>query len=161
MTLSSDPSPALVLKGANGQVEVYPNKVRIRRQGFRAKMTQGVFAGEKDIYFHQIGSVLVKQAGLLTNGYISFAPLGGVERRKGVLGTTHDENAVLFTKAQNNLVAEIHRYIEAHMGPAAAAPAAPAPDAADQLKKLVELRDAGIVTPAEYEAKRQELLARL
>lgn len=34
-------------------------------------------------------------------------------------------------------------------------------DAADQLKKLGELRDAGVVTEAEFEAKKAELLARM
>jgi hypothetical protein len=37
----------------------------------------------------------------------------------------------------------------------------PAPDPADQLRKLAELRDAGVVSDAEFEAKKQELLARM
>lgn len=46
--------------------------------------------------------------------------------------------------------------------PAAAAAAAPAgPDPLDQLKKLDELRTAGVVTDAEFEAKKAELLAEL
>lgn len=47
----------------------------------------------------------------------------------------------------------------------AAAPAAPAAPSSDevlaQLEKLGKLRDAGIVTPAEFDAKKAELLARL
>jgi len=43
-----------------------------------------------------------------------------------------------------------------------AAPAlAAGPDVIDQLRKLSELRDAGVVTSAEFEAKKAELLARL
>ena len=104
-------TPVLVLHGVNGQVEVYSNKVRIRRKGVLSKITQGLFAGEKDVYFHQIGSILVKQAGLMTRGYISFAQLGAIERRKGLLGTTHDENAVLFRRNQSAVVEDIRRYI--------------------------------------------------
>lgn len=37
----------------------------------------------------------------------------------------------------------------------------PAPDALEQLKKLAELRDAGVVSPEDFEAKKTELLARL
>jgi hypothetical protein len=54
---------------------------------------------------------------------------------------------------------------------AAPAPIAPPPDAApeaddadeimDQIKRLAELRDAGALTPAEFDAKKTELLARL
>jgi hypothetical protein len=151
-------TPVLVLQGVNGQAEVYPHKVRIRRKGVRAKLTQGLFAGEKDIYFHQLGSILVKQAGHLTNGYISFAPLGAIESRKGLIGTTHDENAVLFNRGQNALVEEIRRYVEARMG---APTTAAAPDVTDQLRKLGDLRDGGVLTNAEFEAKKHELLGRL
>ncbi|QQQ80827.1 PH domain-containing protein [Saccharothrix sp. 6-C] len=40
-------------------------------------------------------------------------------------------------------------------------PAVAEPDVFDQLRKLGELRDAGIVTTDEFEAKKRELLARL
>ena len=154
--MNAEVTPLLVLHGVNGQVEVYPNKVRIRRKGVLSKLTQGLFAGEKDIYFQQIGSILVKRAGLMTRGYISFAPLGAVERRKGLLGTTHDENAVRFRRNQSAVVEDIRRYIEAHLG----APT-PAPDVGDQLRKFGELRDSRFLTSAEFEAKKKELLGRL
>jgi hypothetical protein len=42
------------------------------------------------------------------------------------------------------------------------APAAPSGDALiEQIKKLGELRDAGILTPEEFESKKAELLGRL
>jgi hypothetical protein len=154
--MNAEVTPVLVLHGVNGQVEVYPNKVRIRRKGVLSKLTQGLFAGEKDIYFQEIGSILVKRAGLMTRGYISFAPLGAVERRKGLLGTTHDENAVRFRRNQSAVVEDIRRYIEAHLG----APTL-APDVADQLRKFGELRDSRFLTSAEFEAKKKELLGRL
>lgn len=42
-----------------------------------------------------------------------------------------------------------------------APPAAPSPDVYEQLRKLGELRDLGIVTPEEFEQKKRELLARI
>lgn len=42
---------------------------------------------------------------------------------------------------------------------APAAPAAPVDDVYDQLRKLGELRDAGILTPEEFDAKKAALLA--
>ena len=46
--------------------------------------------------------------------------------------------------------------------PAAAAPAAPSGDALiEQIRKLGELRDAGILTPEEFESKKADLLGRL
>jgi Bacterial PH domain/Short C-terminal domain len=45
--------------------------------------------------------------------------------------------------------------------PAAAAPAAAGDDVMDQLRKLGDLRDAGILTDEEFNAKKAELLGRL
>ncbi len=46
--------------------------------------------------------------------------------------------------------------------PTSAAPAASdAPDVADQIRKLAQLRDEGLVTDEEFETKRTELLAKL
>lgn len=41
---------------------------------------------------------------------------------------------------------------------AAPAPAASADDSIEQIKKLAELRDSGILTDAEFEAKKKQLL---
>jgi hypothetical protein len=45
--------------------------------------------------------------------------------------------------------------------PPTGAVAASQPDIADQILKLGELRDAGPITPAEFESKKAELLARM
>lgn len=42
--------------------------------------------------------------------------------------------------------------------PAAAPVPAPVDDSLEQIKKLAELRDAGILTDAEFEAKKKQLL---
>jgi hypothetical protein len=44
---------------------------------------------------------------------------------------------------------------------AAQAPPSPAVSGADEIPKLAELRDAGILTEAEFQAKKTELLARM
>lgn len=48
-----------------------------------------------------------------------------------------------------------------HRSAAPAAPTAPAIDVSDQIRKLAELRDAGILTDEEFTAKKTDLLARL
>jgi hypothetical protein len=164
--------PIAVLNGVNGQAEVYANKIRIRRQGAMAKMTQGFFAGEKDLYFNQIATVQVKRAGMLTNGFIKFVVAGGVNVRKGLTAGTHDENTIMFRVGQQAAMAEwVRQYVEFRIAggggqptEAASAPQAmsqPQPSPADQMRQLAELRDAGLVTPEEFEAKRLELLSRM
>lgn len=63
---------------------------------------------------------------------------------------------------------EAQRFKDALMGlvlkgsqPAAAVAAPVQPDVMDQLKKLGELRDAGVLTPEEFDAKKADLLDRL
>jgi Bacterial PH domain/Short C-terminal domain len=50
---------------------------------------------------------------------------------------------------------------EMHKPKQAASVDVSAPDAADQIRKLAQLREEGLVTDEEYEAKRAELLTRL
>jgi hypothetical protein len=49
----------------------------------------------------------------------------------------------------------------AHASAAVAAPLVAEPDVFEQLRKLAELRDAGIVTSDEFDAKKAELLSRM
>jgi uncharacterized membrane protein YdbT with pleckstrin-like domain len=45
--------------------------------------------------------------------------------------------------------------------PASAAPAAPAPSIPEQISQLADLRDRGVISPAEFEAKKAQLLERM
>jgi hypothetical protein len=54
-------------------------------------------------------------------------------------------------------VPELREMLAGSQNPAPVA----APDVADQLRKLAELRDLGVLTQAEFDAKKMELLARL
>ncbi|MBM0255754.1 SHOCT domain-containing protein [Micromonospora sp. 4G55] len=56
-------------------------------------------------------------------------------------------------------VARFAELLRARAGQRPAATAVPSqPDPLDQLRKLAELRDAGIVTAEEFEAKKRQLL---
>ncbi len=91
------------VNGVNGQLYLYENRIIIRRKGVLAKMTQGFFKGEKEIFLSQISGIQVKKAGML-NGYIQFTLSGGIEGRKGVMEATKDENSVMFSMGQNKNV---------------------------------------------------------
>ena len=85
------------LKGVNGQLDVYKDKVTITRKGLLSKLTQGFFAGERSIYIKQITSIRFKQAGLIFNGFIQFTLPGTLEYRKGMTNQSKDENTVMFS----------------------------------------------------------------
>jgi hypothetical protein len=114
MSVATETKPLMVLKGVDGQLEVYPEKVRIRRRGLPAKLLYGFTRGEKDIYYRQIGSIQVKRAGLL-NGFIKFAPTGGIEHKGGIMKQFESENSLVFSSKNNSLVDEIRQFIDAQI----------------------------------------------
>jgi hypothetical protein len=156
---------ATEVKGKTGTVIFDGNFVTIQRKGFVARATVG--KGEKRIPLPSISAVQLKPAGALVNGFIQFTMAGGNERRssfgKQTSDAASDENSVVFTKAQMpEFVAlrdEIEQAMIARSSPQSTAPAAP--NLADQIQQLASLRDQGILSDAEFEAKKTELLARM
>lgn len=100
-----------LLRGVNGQVELFSNKIIIKRKGALSFLTQGL-KGEKTIPLESITSIQFKKPGALTNGYIQFGLLGGNESRKGLFDATKDENTVVFAKKVVDTAEFIKNYIE-------------------------------------------------
>ncbi len=145
------------LKGVNGQLEVYPDKIIIKRKGFLAKTSQGFFKGDKTIYLNQISGIQIKPGASLTNGYIQFTLPGGRESKKGLSEATRDENTILFTKKNNELVSSIKAYIEEMLSKRFQPQVAPL-SVADEIKKIKQLLDDGILSEEEFQAQKQKLL---
>jgi hypothetical protein len=78
------------------------------------------------------------------------------------LHTSHDDLAFKTFESKELFEAAYQRLEELRHGPAATAAPVAAPESVmDQILKLGELRDAGILTESEFTAKKTELLARL
>jgi hypothetical protein len=151
----------MTLNGVNGQLDIFENKLTIKRKGMMAKMTQGFFAGEKDIFYGQIGSVKVKWGTVLTNGFIQLAPTGGIEHKRGLTKQTQDENTVMFRKSANEHVAKIKDYVEGRIANGAAGQGVGGgaqPSVADELLKFADLRAKGIVSEEQFQAAKAKLL---
>jgi len=149
-------------KGHNGTISFDGQVVSITREGALARMSFG--KGEKRIPVHSITAVQIKPANALTNGFIQLSMGGGVERG-GQLGSrtmnaASDENSIIFLKKQQadfeRVRDEIERAIVGGRQPQQAAP-----DLADQLGKLAALRDQGILSEAEFQAKKADILRRM
>ncbi len=148
-------------KGVNGQLTVRPDRIVISRKGMMGLMTQGL-KGNKEIPLTNITAVQVKQPGL-TNGYIQFSILGGVENRGGVYAATQDENTIMFGHRQAKDFNYAKQLIEQYQQQARAQAQTPvtvtqAPSAADELAKWAQLRDQGVITADDFEAKKRQLL---
>ncbi len=151
--------PLYELKGVNGQLELYNDKVIIKRKGAVAKMTQGFFKGDKTIYINQITGIQLKPGTAFTNGYIQFTVSGGIESKKGLFDATQDENTVMFAKRDNELANKIKGKIEELISGQRATNIINQLSAADEIKKYKELLDAGIITAEEFEQKKKQLLS--
>lgn len=124
--------------------------------------------GVKRIPLTAISSVQVKPTGSFVSGFIQFSLAGGNEVRskfgKQTWDATDDENTMVIRANEpdfltlRDAIEQAQRQLHA---PRAAAPAAVPDDVFAQLEKLGKLRDGGILTEAEFEVKKAELLTRM
>ena len=152
-------NPALVsAKGVNGQIELLQDRVRIKRKGGMAVLTQGL-KGDKEIQLASISSIQLRAPGSFTNGYIQFAFHGGQEAKGALFQATSDENSVMFSSAQFVDFQKMKQSIEQQRAKISVS-TAPSSSASglDDLEKLASLRDKGILTEEEFQAKKKQIL---
>jgi hypothetical protein len=150
----------VIFRGQGADIEVESDYLTITRRGVLSALTVG-FQGSKKIYIGDITAVQFKDAGLILNGYIHFSFMGGQEVRGGILDHVNDENTVVFRQGHSTSMRELKLMVEQRIAELRSAQrqnnvAAPSP--ADELAKFAQLRDQGVITAAEFEAKKKQLL---
>lgn len=143
-------------RGYNGQLELYEHKIVIKREGFGAILLQGL-KGDKEILINQISSIQFKKAGL-TSGYIQFAFLGGLESKQGVFEAGDDENSVSFYSNHQREFEIIKPMIEERMIESKGKTQSSSDNGLENLEKLAELKEKGIITEEEFQAKKKQIL---
>lgn len=138
----------LSLKGVNGQLELYNDKVVIKHKGFYAKIKQGLFTREKEFYLNQICSVQFKAASN-KNGYIKIIVKGSYGNNK---------NLVYFNKTSNDVASKINSKIKGLRQEVGNLQTVNRIITADEIKKYKELLDEDIITQIEYDVKKKQLL---
>ena len=119
--------------------------------------------GTKKLYYSDLTSVQFKLPGAFFAGYIQFEYPGSDTTNKSPY---ESENAVVFNKKDNiNLMEEIYNFVEKRILEEKQAKRAPAgtviqqaASPAEELKKMKELLDMGIITQEEFDAKKKQLL---
>lgn len=141
-------------------VKVYEDYILIRHMTPGAQVISGSTNGQKRIPIEEITSVQLKEPEGLTVGFIQFSYAGSTELRGNVMQAMHDENAVPVSAANVPLAREIADYIYAQKKVLKnnSDVQVQAASAMDELKKLKELLDMGVVTPEEFDAKKKQLL---
>lgn len=142
-------NPIKILKGVNGQLALYSDKIIITRKGFMGTK-------EKTIYVSQITGIQLKQPSMWTKGYILFTVPGSIETRGDPIATTLDENCVMFNAAEKDLALEIKNTAEKLISQLGKATADLSP--ADELRKFKQLLDEGVISQEEFEQKKKQIL---
>lgn len=143
-------------RGYDGQIELYQNKIVIKRKGF-ARLTRGYTLGDKEIYLKSITGIQVKKPGMQA-GYIQFIFSGSKEiKGSGIMKAATDENTVMFQGGEQKyqealaLKERIEKLIYAPN-------AEHALSEADELIKYKQLLDSGAITESEYLNVKRRLL---
>jgi hypothetical protein len=148
-------TPIREAQGTTGKISLFPHVIRIQRKGFSNFLIHGL-KGDKEIAVAQITSVQFKKPGTFTSGYIQFAYIGSQESKGGIYDAVQDENTVVFIPKQMPQFEALKAKID-EMRFAPAAKASPTSNL-DDLEKLASLRDKGIITHADFDAKKRQIL---
>jgi len=146
--------------GVGDILEVYEDKIVIKRKGVTSFMVHGL-KGDKTIYYNNITSVQFKKGNNWINGHIQFSIKGGNESRGGSFAAASDENTIMITAKKNDEAEEVVEYINnklAEINNRAFGNVTQAVSPAEELKKFKELLDMEIITQAEFDAKKKQLL---
>lgn len=143
--------------GKTGQILVDDDYVTISRKGLRAFINQGA-KGDKRIPIASITAVQLKPA-KLTDGYLQLSILGGVESRKGWADAGTDENTITFGTSKNRDFEAVRNRIERLIAQVASSSTHAPDDSVDQLERLAQLKNQGLLTEQEFQAAKAKILS--
>lgn len=154
------------LKGTNGTIIAYENKVVISRKGISAIASQG-FKGDLTFFYSDLTGIDYKKPGF-TNGYIKFLTPGtqSTSPRVGLMGSSlesmHDESTVILRAFNSNtpkLSEDMYNLLKDRLNAAkSSSTSKSALSSADEILKYKQLLDAGIISQSEFEVKKKQLL---
>ncbi len=160
--------PLMELKGTNGTITAYENKVVISRKGVFAIASQG-FKGDRTFFYNDLSGIDYKKPGW-TNGYIKFLTPGtlGTSPRVSLMGSSpesmQDENTVIlraFNSDTPKLSEDMYNLLMEKINISKSGPANSTTSAfssADEILKYKQLLDASIISQDEFENKKKQLL---
>jgi hypothetical protein len=140
--------------GGKTTVTIDAEFIRIDRKGLFNK-TSGL-KGEKALKIEMITSVQLIPASTIKAGFLQFSIPGSKDVRGKYMAA--DENTVMFSKKEQHMAEEIKNLIENRSQTKVSSTPSSSPSLADELKKLAELKNAGILSQEEFDAQKKKLL---
>ena len=161
------------IKGSNGALQVYDDRVVISRSSAMGRMAQG-FTGDRTIFYSDISSVEYRRPTFFANGYLRFILPGTLTGRKATKGSIvggvtsmaglKDQNTITLRAFSRERVKAYQRAYEVVMeklgeSKSRTPQAQKDPTRVYQLAKLAELRQSGVLTESEFEAEKKRILS--
>lgn len=137
-------------------ITVDDNRLTIERKGLLNRINIGSNAS-KTFKIDNINSVQLKKPGL-TNGYIQFGVSGDGTYKKGVRDAVNDENSVMFASNYYDDMVELKDYIDNYASPLQSVSQQANISIADELYKLKQLKDDGVISEDEFTKLKVDLL---
>ena len=157
-TLSAGEEPVIQLNGNSGEaLVVTDSRVIILKAGYSSGAMFGRKA--KSFPFEQISSVETSRA--ITAGRLQITAAGTVEIKQQSIGDAFQaENVINYptSKGMHEKFTEAAAYIRERIAAAKKPVVAAAPSLADELERLAALVTKGILTRAEFDAKKKQML---
>jgi hypothetical protein len=141
------------LNGLSQSIYLFDEKILIRHRGLGIGR-----ARDKVIPISSVVSIKFMRATKGT-GFIQFATAG--ERTGGALKALTDENAVNFSSHQEPDFEALREHIQGIIDSPSTSQPSSSKDPVDQLFKLKELLESGIITEKEFQDKKKELLGKI
>jgi hypothetical protein len=147
--------------GYSGSIELYQNKIKIvHLNGIKNVMFRGNFPPQ-DVFIRNISGMLLKPAGLQM-GFLHFSFGGSREVVGNQMVALKDKNSIVFNKKQEPEFVKLKVKLEELMEAAHETPAVPVMisqlSPSDEILKFAELKNKGIITEEEFQAKKKQLL---
>ena len=150
------------VNGYNGTAMFDGHFLHITRKGALARGSVG--KGNKSIPIGSVTAVQWKEPGAMVNGFIQFSLTGGNELRskfgKQTINAVGDENSIILRKGKSEEMAELRTAVMEAIRNRDLPQTAVVNQSstADEILKLVALRDAGALSNEEFEAQKARLL---
>jgi hypothetical protein len=151
---------SMTISSKQDTLELQGDSITIRKRGWANALASGM-NGDRTIQISSLTAVQMKPAGMITLGYILFSYAGSKPFMGGLWEATQDPDAFLFTNDLKGQVADFKAKVEQKMRELKQP--APAKNSSgsltDELRKLAEFKQQGILSQAEFDAAKKKLLA--
>ena len=156
-------------KGQNGILIVYNDYLVISRKSFKGFISQGGYGGERKYFYNDISSIDYKKPTIMANGYFKIIVQGTVETsaKVGLFSSSRDSmkdpNTIILRAFSKKVGEETDRINDLIMQKILNAKKektviTTSTSKMDELKKLAELKEAGILTEDEFKKEKEKLL---